>query len=419
MNLAKTSIYSVFSTGSKILSLLIINKVFATQLGPESYVNIGNFQNFAQLLLLMSGANFAVGVTKLTSEFKTQPQVLSKIWQSALNLGIVLNLVWILISVIFFNQVINLFKINYNIDSVFITLLIFSFFSFSNSLLMAIANGQKDIKTFSYSNIVGNGLMVVATVYLTFTFREKGALIAIAIMNAIILIPSLFFSLRTKYLNLTLLVNLRERSYFKPLLKFGVMGTVAAVCTILINFLIRNLLVEKISKFDAGLWEGVWRVSTAYLMVITTIFSVYYLPTLAEQRSKKDLRITILQFAKKILPLVFLTGLTIYFLRHVIIAVLFSKDFIMMEELFLFQILGDFLKICGWLLAFVMWAKGMGRTFVITEILISCVYYFLTVALIDNMGAKAVVVSYSISYLAYLVLMYQIICKKYLCSDMQ
>ena len=69
-----------------------------------------------------------------------------------------------------------------------------------------------------------------------------------------------------------------------------------------------------------------------------------------------------------------LIGFTlIYFLRYWLIRILFTPDFIPMELLFIWQLLGDFFKICSWLLAFLMIAKAMTRVFVTTEILFAII----------------------------------------------
>ena len=105
---------------------------------------------------------------------------------------------------------------------------------------------------------------------------------------------------------------------------------------------------------EAGWWEAMNRISNVYLMVITTSFSIYYLPRLSEIKEISELRYEIFKCYKVIIPIL-LSGLTlVYLLRHFVVMILFSPDFYPMESLFIWQLLGDFFKISSWLLAFLI-----------------------------------------------------------------
>ena len=76
-----------------------------------------------------------------------------------------------------------------------------------------------------------------------------------------------------------------------------------------------------------------------------------------------------------------------------------------MRSLFLFQMIGDFFKMASWTLAFLMIAKAMTRTFIITEILFSLSFYGLTVWLTHMNGLIGVTQAYAANYFVYLILM--------------
>lgn len=125
--------------------------------------------------------------------------------------------------------------------------------------------------------------------------------------------------------------------------------------------LLRAYVISEISPTEAGWWEGMSRISNMYLMIVTSSFSVYYLSRLSELTNPSELRYEIVKSYKVIVPML-LTGLvSVYLLRGLVIRVLFTSEFLPMENLFFWQLLGDFFKICSWLLAYLMIAKSLTK----------------------------------------------------------
>ena len=71
---------------------------------------------------------------------------------------------------------------------------------------------------------------------------------------------------------------------------YSMMALVSAVVVPVSQLIIRSYIRKHEGITNAGLWEGINRISAMYLLVITTSLSVYYLPRLAELRSKQELR---------------------------------------------------------------------------------------------------------------------------------
>ena len=67
------------------------------------------------------------------------------------------------------------------------------------------------------------------------------------------------------------------------------------------------------------------------------------------------------------LPLLVVSAVAIYFSRDIIIRILFTSEFLDMRELFIWQLAGDVIKLCGWLLAILFLAKKMVKWFAILK----------------------------------------------------
>ena len=191
------------------------------------------------------------------------------------------------------------------------------------------------------------------------------------------------------------------------------MGVTSAIMVPLSLLLIRNFLIKEVSSEAAGYWEGVTRISSNYLMMITATLAIYYLPKLSETHNTKELRNEIWKGYKIIMPLVILGAVAVYIFRMFVIHLLFSHQFGPMEPLFLFQLVGDILKIASWLLAFLMLAKAMARMYIITEILFNLTYVLLTYFFVHFYGLIGVTYAYAANYLIYLLSCYLLLRTKF------
>jgi PST family polysaccharide transporter len=126
---------------------------------------------------------------------------------------------------------------------------------------------------------------------------------------------------------------------------------------------------------------------------------------------KKEIRT-----AYKVIVPCMVIGLTaVYFGRFLIIDILFSNDFKEMSSLFFWRLVGDFLKITSWLIAYLLHAKSMTRLFIATEIFFTVSYVGLAMGLSELIGLNGVVLGYAVNYLIYLAAVYFLVYRRITC----
>src|SRR5690606_20110666 len=172
------------------------------------------------------------------------------------------------------------------------------------------------------------------------------------------------------------------------------------------HILIRTHLADTLGMDAAGYWEAMWRLSAAYLMLVTTTLSLYYLPKLSELKDPKEIKAEILQGYKIILPVAAACGLVIYLLRDFIIGVLFTSDFIPMRDLFAWQMVGDTLKIGSWLLGYVLIAKSEFKFVMFTEVVFAVLFYFFINYFIAKIGLEGSAVAHALNYFLHMITMF-------------
>ena len=191
----------------------------------------------------------------------------------------------------------------------------------------------------------------------------------------------------------------------KQYLKYTLMTLTTAAMVPISQLVLRSYVISEISPVEAGWWEAMNRLSNMYLMIITSSFTVYYMPRLSELSDKIELRREIFKAYKVILPILILGITVVYLFRHLIIRILFTPEFLPMENLFIWQLIGDLFKICSWLLSFIMVAKAMTKEYITTEVIFAISYIVLSFIFMHLKGVVGITQAYLLNYIIYLLCM--------------
>ncbi len=401
MTLIKTSLLNGIAVAIKMLTLLGLNKILAIYVGPSGYAALGQFQNAVQMIMTFASGAINTGVTKYTAEYHQDEELQHKVWGTAGTVALIGSVITAVLVIIFNSTLARWFLKDESLGSVFIwfaaTLVFFVF----NTLLLAILNGKKEIGRYVIANIAGSLFSLVITAIMATRFGLYGALVALAIYQSMTFFVTLLLTYKATWFRLEYLFGAVDKKTLTNLGKFALMAFTSAACVPLSHILIRNHLGESFGWDAAGYWEAMWRLSAAYLMLVTTTLSIYYLPRLSELETTSDIKREILNGYKIILPLAATCGLAIYIARELVISLLFSAEFLPMAQLFAWQMLGDTLKIGSWVLAYLMLAKAMTKLFIISEIMSSGAFFLFTVLLTERIGLEGVALAHTMNYAVY------------------
>ena len=401
MTLIKTSLLNGIAVAIKMLTLLGLNKILAIYVGPSGYAALGQFQNAVQMITTLASGAINTGVTKYTAEYHQDEAKQHAVWRTAGTISLVGSVLVAIVVIAFSKALAGWFLKDESLSSVFIwfaaTLVLFVF----NTLLIAILNGKKEIQRYVTANIAGSLFALAVTTVMAIQLGLYGALIALAIYQSLSFFVTLTITYKASWFRLRYLLGGIDRPSARNLAKFTAMALTSAACVPLSHILIRNHLGETLGWDAAGYWEAMWRLSAAYLMLVTTTLSVYYLPKLSELKDPSDIKKEILQGYKIILPVAAGCGLVIYLLREIIIGVLFTAEFAEMEVLFGWQMMGDTMKIGSWILAYLMLGKAMVKLFILSEIGFSAFFYGLTIVCTQTWGLEGVAAAHALNYLLY------------------
>ncbi len=384
-----------------MLTLLGLNKILAVYVGPAGYAALGQFQNAVQMISTLASGAINTGVTKYTAEYHEDEARQRAVWQTAGTIALGTSIMLSLLVFAFQAELAQWFLGDVSLSPVFgwfaATLVLFVF----NTLLLAILNGKKDIHRYVVANIAGSVFALLVTSAMVVQWGLMGALVGLAVYQSLAFFVTLTLCVRTPWFRLSYLIGRLNMDVTKNLLKYTAMALTTAATAPLCHILIRNHLGQTLGWEAAGYWEAMWRLSSAYLMIVTTTLSVYYLPKLSELKGIQAISLEVKNCYKVILPIAVISGLLIYLFREQIIVLLFSEDFKKMEDLFAWQMIGDTLKIGSWILAFLMLAKGFAKEFIATEIIFSISFLCFSHIFISFYGLEGMSLAHAANYFLY------------------
>ncbi len=369
MSLAKASVWTASSTLVKIVAGLLVVKLLAVSFGPEGVGQAGNFRQLITVLGVLAGAGIFNGVTTYVAQSQQDPQQLRAVTGTAsamvLGFSTLLALLFLLaaapISQALFGHA------DYQ-NVVRIVAFLQLGIAWAN-LTLALLKGFRDARGNALALIAGSLIGVLGYVLCWWLGGYAGALVGLALVPALLVIPALWMLRRHRaVLPLSWLKPVWQPQLARNLAKFTLMALITSVTLPVAWVMMRNLLAEQQGWAQVGLWQGVTSISDAYLQFITATFSVWLLPTLAKLEHKQQIAREIGRALRFVLPAVALASFCVWLLRDVAIWLLFSPQFAAMRDLFVWQLCGDVFKVGAYVFGYLVIAKASLRFYILTEI---------------------------------------------------
>lgn len=397
--LIKIASLNSFSVFVRIICGVLTSKAIAVFVGVEGMALIGNLRNFVSTITSFSNLGFSKGIVKYVSEFKDDKSELKKIISTSFY-TVFVALIVLIIALYFNNQALEkyLFRTEGLYSKILALLPILVPLYALNTILLSIINGLFKFKRHIVINISSQLLALGITLFLVWNNQLQGALLAVVLIPAAILLVTLFYS--RKDLKLLPKIDLAnfEFKYLKKLSSFSIMALFSAVLVPIVFIQIRNLIMDYDSMQGAGCWEAMQRISTYYLMFATSLVSLYLLPKFSVIKLSSEFRTVVWDFYKTIIPVFFIALVLIYFFREFIIRFLFTEEFLPTTNLFFWQLAGDFIKVLSIVISFQLFAKKMVWQYLVVETIALLNLYFLSEYFIELYGAKGATMAHFITF---------------------
>lgn len=394
----------------KIITSFIISKVSAIYLGPSGYAVLGNLRNLLQAVFGITATGFGSGVVKYVAESKAENKQFRVVVSSAIALSFFLSLI---IGILLFalsdylaEEVLLDKEWSFVIKYLSILLPVASL----SFLVVYVANGLQNFKLYTKLVTIANILNAVVTFLLIYYFNLKGALLATFVVPALSFLLSLLFKDVRSFLgNIYDYVKYLSFNVTKSIGSYVAMATYSAILISLSYLLIRNKIINHLDVETAGLWEAMNKISSFYMMFFSSLFTLYLLPKLAENKTIRGYSVIMKYYFKYLIPLTIAAFLVLFLLKEIIIKIFLTEAFDNIEQFFYLQLMGDFLKIVAFSLAYQFHAKKMISLYIISDTVLYVTYYLLSMYLIDIYAVNGVFYAYIFSISLYLVVVMMVL----------
>lgn len=381
----------------------ITSKAIAVFIGAEGLALIGNLRNFLTTIESFSTLGFSNGIVKYVAEFKEDKTKLNEAIGTVFTTVLITTL--IISSLCYFNaKTISSWIFGSEVSYVFIIeILAFSLpFYAANLVMTAIINGLSKYKTFVRISIYSQILSLAITLFLIWKEQLVGALIASVTIPGLLFFVTLFCFFDIRHFFKTVKLSGVKLNVLKNFSSYSVMALFSAAVLPVVFVFIRNYLIDHVSMKDAGFWEAIRRISNYYLMFVSSLLALYILPRFSEITNAFDFRKEVMHFYKSVIPVFGIGLVCIYLLRSFIVNILFTKEFQPIENLFMWQLLGDFTKVISSVIAYQLIAKKMVLYYIGTELFSIVILYLTSIYFIDIYGVEGAVIAHFVNYVIYM-----------------
>lgn len=387
----------------KIFAGVLTSKAIAIIIGPVGFALIGNLENFVSAFHNISVFGAYNTVVKYVAQFKEDAKLLSKTLSTVFYVGFISSITVSMLCYLNAETINNFIFPEYNNYAYIIQIFAIALpFYAINMYSFSIMNGFGKYKAMCQINIVGQLLSVSIALVLIYQSKIDGALISVVISESLIFLITLVGIFNRRSLANLLQVNNISFDIFKKMWPISIMALFSAVIMPLVAICIRSYIIDDLGYKEAGLWEAMNRVSRYYLMLVMSIIGMSILPRLSKITNIKKFRKEISAYYKILIPILVAGFLLIYALKAPIISLIFTNEFEPVENLFLWQLLGDFVKILAVIIAYQFLAKKMFWHYILTELFLVVILYITSIYFIDVFGGvKGAVFAHFVSYLMY------------------
>lgn len=378
-------------------------KLVAVMAGPEGVAQLGQFMSLTALLVVFAGGGVGPGVVKYVAELNQHSESLKTLLNGALSFTLIASFVMCVVVLVFTEEITFWLLGDIKYRTLVVVLAFAQILVALNNLIVSIVNGMMDVKRLATIHVLGAVIGVALPLVLGFYLNLYGVLLAFVLSQAAVLLVSVVCLKKSHYYKIEYFNPKFDVHIFKQLSHYSLMTLTSALLAPVIQIVVRNILAERFSWEEVGYWQAVTKVSEAYLLFITMAISIYYLPKLSAISDKRAFVSEIKLAYTYLVPVVTLSALTVFVLRDFITTLLFSADFASALYLYAPQLLGDIVKVMSFIMSFIMLAKAMTRTFLVSEVVFGLTYVLWVMWLTSVFGLIGAMYAFVVNYALYFV----------------
>ena len=191
-------------------------------------------------------------------------------------------------------------------------------------------------------------------------------------------------------------------SLYRP---FVLMVLVSVIIIPLYEISMRNLITHHLDLVMTGEWQATNRLSAAYVSIFGSYLTFYFLPSIQNMSTHKELDQHII---KTMLNLTLIYGLVLgvfYLGRDIFIPLFLSNEFKNISAIIHYQIIGDYFRVLSFVFGFYIISKSLTKLYVAGELIQYGLLIFISIAQFSvNKNLVGIYQAYLYSIIIYFIL---------------
>lgn len=357
---------------------------------------MGSFRNFSAMLKSLATLGINNAIIKLFVENKEDQEELTAIYATFFWIFFGLSTL-IGVSTFLFAETISVFLFSnagyvlpVEIFAITLPLIVL------NAFWMAVYNGLEMFRKIIIIQILSNIVVFAVTALFVWNGNIRGGLISIAVSEVAMVAVTFAFVRKDRQYFIFRPKRIISKKHSAVIGKFSLMSLLSAVIVPLVLILIRNKIMAVHSTAEAGIWDGVTRLSGFYMIFFNTGLSLYYMPKLSALQTDDAFKKELWFYFKTLVPLSIVLLAGIYMFRGLAVELAFTKEFFTIKDILIWQLIGDFFKIMALAFGYQIVVKTMMKTYFIGEMLFNVAYLSLSFYF-ASAGAEGVLKAYCFS----------------------
>jgi len=389
----KVASLTAISYLSKLLVTLFIIKQISMIHGPEGLGVLGNFMSLASMASTLGGGGILSGIIKYLAEYSGAVKRQQSFIGSSLLYTLIFSLITLLLGLFFIRSLTGYVFSNQDYRG-FICFFLFAQLLVSlNNFSYGVVNGLGKNSAYTGFLLGGNLIAIVVAFFSIKFYGMWGAVVAIMAPTVFPFVPVFIYAL-----NKRLIKRVRLDSFIgdsRLLAKFSLMRFGSAMCFPIVEIIVTNQIKVLLGLESAGFWQAITKLSTAYLSFFSLFLTFYFLPLISSCYEKKR----VVNEVKKMM--LFLGGaffvmiVVFSIFKSLIIRSVLSAKFLPIGDLLMLQMVGDFFRVLGWVISFVVVARAKMKLYLLGEFFQGVVFVIMShVVLNAYLDLRGVVLTY-------------------------
>lgn len=401
------------SSISNLLRAVITAKLLAIALGPSLTGDLAQILNFSAFLFQLIPLGLTTGVAKLVADSPADREKVGAVAGTSAALALASATVCALVLLPFTSELSRV--LTGSTSYAFPVLLILLSLPLYNvaGVLSYVLQGLADIRGLTIANVATAGASLAVLIPSTLAFRLVGATAAVAassLLQFTFFVFMLWRAVRARGWSVGGLLHI-SRLTAKPLLQYGGVLLAAGIGSWGSLLLVRTIGIHTLGELQNGIYQVVNGVSAQYMAVFIAWMAAYVFPRIVAEKDPSRMQAMLNATLRANLLIMGSGMIALIAMRDLVVRLLYSPAFLAAAPLLPIQVLGDYARVIGWSFGIVLFAHGRTRAYLLVMLTQNLLWVLIAPSAMHLFGTAAIAMGYSLSSMAWPVLMYPMVRK--------